>query len=115
MTRAELKAPTKMATCCFQGVAPTKKPVFKSWDVVPPFEDAMQTTPAIERAVRRYSGPTQPKTTKMRQTSSSVAMVIPEIGFEEEPITPVMRELTVTNKKPNKTTRTPPTRRPGRS
>src|SRR5271163_1351124 len=108
MTRAELSAPIRMATCCFQGVAPTRKPVFKSCEVVPPLEEAMQTTPAIESAVSRYSGATQPRATKMRQTSKSVAIVIPEIGFDDEPITPVIRELTVTNRNPNNTTSAPP-------
>ena len=32
--------------------------------------------------------------------SSSVATVMPEIGFDDEPISPVRREHTVTNKKP---------------
>ena len=75
----------------------------RSCDVVPPLDEAMQTTPAIDSAVRRYSGPTQPSTTKIRQVKSSVAIVIPEIGFDDEPITPVIRELTVTNRNPNKT------------
>ena len=61
MTTAEIKAPTRIATCCFQGVAPTRKPVLRSCEVVPPLDEAMQTTPAIESAVRRYSGPTQPE------------------------------------------------------
>ena len=102
MTTAETSAPTRIATCCFHGVAPTRKPVLRSCEVVPPLDDAMQTTPAIDSAVRRYSGPTQPSTTKIRQVKSSVAIVIPEIGFDDEPITPVIRELTVTNRNPNK-------------
>ena len=65
----------------------------RSCDVVPPLDDAMQTTPAIESAVRRYSGPTQPSRTKIRQVSSSVAIVMPEIGLDDEPISPVIREL----------------------
>ena len=36
----------------------------------------------------------------MRQVSSSVAMVMPEIGLDDEPISPVNREDTVTNRKP---------------
>ena len=32
------------ATCCFHGVAPTRKPVFRSWLVVPALLAAMQTT-----------------------------------------------------------------------
>src|SRR5207249_2492671 len=115
MTSAEITAPTRIDTCCFQGVAPTRNPVFRSCEVVPPLEEAMQTTPAIDRAIRRYSEPTQPRSTKIRQVSRSVAIVMPEIGFDDEPITPVIRELTVTNKNPKRTTSTPPTIRPKRS
>jgi hypothetical protein len=35
----------------------------------------------------------------------SVAIVIPEIGFDEEPMSPVMRDDTVAKKKPNSTMR----------
>ena len=38
---------------------------------------------------------------KTRQVSNRVATVIPEIGFEEDPISPVSREDTVTNRNPN--------------
>ena len=38
---------------------------------------------------------------KIRQVSSSVATVMPEIGFEVEPTWPVNRDETVTNRKPN--------------
>ena len=72
----------------------------------------MQTTPAIERATRRYCGPTQPSRTKIRQVSRSVAIVMPEIGFDDEPITPVIRELTVTKRNPKNTTMMPPMTRP---
>src|SRR5438270_3361310 len=115
MTMADTRAPIRIETCCFQGVAPTRKPVLRSCEVVPPLDDAMQTTPAIDSAVMRYSGPTQPSTTKIRQVNSSVAMVIPEIGLDDEPITPVIRELTVTNKNPKSTISTPPMSRPGKS
>src|SRR5437899_50435 len=108
MTIAEVTAPTRIETCCFQGVAPTKNPVLRSWEVFPPWEDAMQRTPAIASAVIRYSGPTQPSSTKMRHVKSSVAIVMPEIGFDDEPMTPVIRELTVTKRNPNNTTITPP-------
>ena len=36
-----------------------------------------------------------------KQVSSNVATVIPEIGFEDDPTSPVNLEETVTNKKPN--------------
>ena len=73
----------------------------RSCEVVPPFDAAMQTIPAIERAATRYSVPIQPISTKIRQVSSSVATVIPEIGFDDEPISPVSRDETVTNRNPN--------------
>ena len=40
---------------------------------------------------------------KIRQVNNNVATVIPEIGFEEEPISPVSRDETVTKIKPNTT------------
>ena len=36
----------------------------------------------------------------------SVAIVMPEIGFDEEPMRPVMRDDTVAKKKPKRTTST---------
>ena len=45
----------------------------------------------------------------MRQVSRSVAIVIPEMGFDEEPISPVRRDDTVTKRKPKTTMRTAPT------
>ena len=47
-------------------------------------------------------------TKKIRHVNSSVATVIPEIGFEDDPISPVSREETVTNRKPNATISTAP-------
>ncbi len=72
----------------------------RSCEVVPPFDAATQTIPAIESAATRYSVPTQPIRTKTRQVRSSVATVIPEIGFDDEPISPVSRDETVTNRNP---------------
>ena len=72
----------------------------------------MQTIPAIDSAATRYSGPTQPSSTKIRQVRSSVATVIPEIGFDDEPISPVSRDETVTNRNPQSTIMTAPTIRP---
>ena len=62
----------------------------------------MQTTAATVSAVSmagvsRLADQRQ----KIRQVSSSVAMVMPEIGFDDEPISPVSRDETVTNRKPN--------------
>src|SRR5262249_10089603 len=44
-----------------------------------------------------------PSARKIRHVSSSVATVIPEIGFELDPISPVSRDDTVTNRNPNTT------------
>ena len=63
----------------------------------------MQTMAAIESAISRCVGLTQPSARNVRQVSSSVATVIPEIGFDEEPISPVNREETVTNRNPKST------------
>src|ERR1700739_5165095 len=41
--------------------------------------------------------------TNIKDVAMSVAMVIPEIGFDEEPINPTMRDETVTKKNPNTT------------
>ena len=43
--------------------------------------------------------------------SSSVATVMPEIGFDDEPISPVSRDDTVTNRKPRMTISSAPTMR----
>ena len=48
--------------------------------------------------------------TKIRQVNNSVATVMPEIGLEDEPISPVSREETVTNRKPKITISTAPIR-----
>src|SRR5664280_2461226 len=103
ITNAEDSEPTKMLHCCHLGVAPTKKPVLRSCDVVPPLLDAMHTTAAMEMATSRYCGAVQPKMRKIRHVKSSVAMVMPEIGLLDEPISPVKREETVTNRKPKST------------
>jgi hypothetical protein len=42
----------RIAICWERGVEPMRKPVFKSCDVVPPFDEAMQTMPPTESAVR---------------------------------------------------------------
>src|SRR5689334_13350403 len=91
----------RIAYCCLYGVAPTRNPVLRSCDVVPPLLDAMHTTAAIVRAVSIASGPLRPSSTKIRQTKSRVAMVIPEIGLDDDPTSPVSRLETVTNRNPN--------------
>src|SRR5688500_19067286 len=63
----------------------------------------MQTMPPIESAVTKYGGVVQPMIKNTRQVSKSVATVMPEIGFDDEPTSPVRREDTVTNRKPKAT------------
>ena len=41
--------------------------------------------------------------TKIRQVAISVAIVMPEMGFDDEPIMPTMRQATVTKKNPKTT------------
>src|SRR5688500_20279130 len=90
-----------MAICWFLGVAPTRKPVFKSCEVVPPFEAAIQTIPPIESAVTKYgSAAVQPRARNARQVNSKVATVMPEIGFDDDPTSPVSRDETVTKRNP---------------
>src|SRR5213083_3417912 len=88
---AEVRAPTRIAICWYFGVEPTRKPVLRSCDVVPPLDAAMQTIPPIESAVTKYGGAVQPTIRNARHVSSNVATVIPEIGVEDEPISPVNR------------------------
>src|SRR5256886_12791728 len=66
-----------------------------SCDVLPALAVATATTAAIEIACTRWSTPVQPTATKIRQVPRSAAMVMPEIGFAEDPIWPVTREDTV--------------------
>src|SRR2546429_8869070 len=86
------------------GVAPSRNPVFKSCEVVPALEDAIQTIAPTLRAIAKYLGsPVRPRTTKMRQVPIRVATAIPEFGQEEDPTWPVRREETTAKKKPNRT------------
>jgi hypothetical protein len=50
--------------------------------------------------------------TKSRQVAISVAMVMPDTGFDEVPMRPTMREATVTKKKTKTRMSTPSPRRP---
>src|SRR5262245_55268856 len=71
--------------------------------MVPPFEAATHTSAAVVSAIALNPEPTQPTATNRPQVMSSVATVMPEMGFDDEPISPVMRLDTVTKKKPNST------------
>src|SRR3954469_3993945 len=103
---ADANDPIVMASCWYFGVAPRMCPVLSAWAVLPPFDEAMHTTPAIIRAVSLISlpmcsTPAESRTTRMRQVSKRVATVIPEIGLDDDPISPVSRADTVTNKDPD--------------
>ena len=52
-TSAEASAPMRIAICWFLGVAPTRNPVLRSYEVVPPFDEAMQTIAPMESAVTK--------------------------------------------------------------
>ena len=51
MSRADASAPMRMAICCSRGVAPTRYPVLRSYEVAPAFDAAMQTMAPTESAV----------------------------------------------------------------
>ena len=104
MTTVEITTPIIKASCCFQGVAPIRKPVFKSWEVSPEFDAAMHTTPPIVIASAPNAGAVQPCIRKIAEVAISVAIVIPETGLAELPINPTIREDTVTNRNPKMTT-----------
>src|ERR1035437_8742968 len=65
----------------------------------------MQTTPPMVMASAPKVGAVQPLTRKIAEVAISVAMVMPEMGLAELPMRPTIREETVTNKNPNKTTK----------
>src|SRR4051812_10159359 len=65
----------------------------------------MATTAPTHKATGEYHSPDQPTAMKIEQVRIRVAIVIPEIGFDDEPMRPTIREETVTKKKPNTTTR----------
>src|SRR4028118_2293039 len=64
----------------------------------------MQTTAPTQSATGEYQSPVHPSATKMVHVRIRVAIVMPETGFEEEPIRPTIREDTVTKKNPKTTT-----------
>src|SRR5258708_39369248 len=100
----ETATPITSANCCFAGVAPTRNPVFRSCDVLPALAEAMHTTPPMLIASAAKAGPVQPMTRNIAHVAIRVAIAIPEIGFDEGPINPVILEETVTKRKPKMTT-----------
>ena len=53
MASADVMAPTMIAICCRFGVAPTRKPVLRSWLVVPASAADTAMTAAIDMAATR--------------------------------------------------------------
>ena len=107
---ADAMAPTRIAICWRRGVAPTRNPVFRSCEVLPPLATATAITQAIEIARTRSSICVQPSSRKMTEMAMSDAIVIPEIGFGELPIWPQMRDDTVVKRKPKMMISIPPSR-----
>src|SRR6185437_11192152 len=105
-TNTDVITPIISASCCLEGVAPTRYPVFKSCEVPPAFDDATHTTPPMVSASAENAAPVQCATKNMAHVAISVAIAIPLIGFDELPINPQIRDDTVTNKNPNTTTNT---------
>ena len=65
----------------------------------------MHTTAAIVRAASESALLVCPDSTNTRQVINRAATVIPEIGLDDEPISPVSRDETVTNRNPRTTIR----------
>ena len=104
ITTVEITTPIMSANCCFHGVAPMRKPVFRSCEVSPAFDAAMQTTPPIVIASAPKAGAVHPCTRKIAEVAISVAIVMPETGLAELPMSPTMRDATVTKRNPKTTT-----------
>ena len=81
--------------------------------MAPALAAAMQTIAPTSSAIGWYASPVQLSATNTRHVPISVAIVIPEIGFDELPMIPTMRLETVTKKKPKTTTRSPVRSDPG--
>src|SRR3954452_5277621 len=111
MAQQAQAAPRNWPNCCFAGVAPTRNPVFRSCEMSPAFDAAMQTTVPTVRIAARAEGSVQPQRTKTTDAPSSVTSVIAEVGFEETPIRPTMRDETTTKQTPKIATPSAATRR----
>ena len=99
------ETPMMKPICCRRGVAPTMYPVFRSCDVAPAFAAAMHTSAPTQRATGWNTSPVRPMRTKTTHVPMSVAIVMPEIGFEDVPMIPTIRDETVTKKNPKTTIR----------
>src|SRR5258708_19136009 len=94
-------APRNWPNCCFAGVAPTMNPVFRSCEMSPAFDAAIQTTVPTVRIAARAEGSVQPQSTKTTDAPSNVTSVIAEVGFDETPISPTMSDDTTTKQTPH--------------
>src|SRR3954462_9441473 len=90
-------APMNCPNCWRAGVAPTRNPVFRSCEMSPAFDAAMQTTVPTVRIAARADGSVQPHKTKITATPRSVTSVIADVGLEDTPMRPTMRDDTTTN------------------
>src|SRR4030081_345969 len=77
----------------------------------PAFDAAIQTTVPTVRIAARAEGSVQPHNTKTTDAPRSVTSVIAEVGFDETPIKPTMREETTTKQTPKIATPSDATRR----
>src|ERR1044071_384871 len=93
-------APRNWPNCWRAGVAPTSQPVLRSCEMSPAFDAAIQTTVPAVRMAARADGSFQPRSTKTIETPSSVTSVIADVGFDDTPIRPTMREETTTKQTP---------------
>ena len=101
MTTADTTTPIISPICCFLGVAPTRKPVFRSWEVSPAMAAMTQMMPPMTMAAIMPWIPSLPVAFSSMVEISRVAMAMPDTGLLEEPIRPTIREETVAKKKPN--------------
>src|ERR1700693_78051 len=114
MTSVEVRTPMMKPLCWLRGLSPIKYPVFRSCDVAPALAAATQTIAPTHSATAWYTSPVRPSATNTTHVAMIVAIVMPEIGFDDVPMIPTMREDTVTKKNPNTTTRSPMTSEPGK-
>src|SRR5512145_120086 len=70
----------------------------------PAFEAATQTTVPTVRMAARAEGSVQPRATKITDTPSSVTSAIPEVGLDDTPMSPTIRDETTTKATPKMAT-----------
>src|SRR6185503_4768035 len=77
----------------------------------PAFDAATQTTVPTVRIAARADGSVHPSSTKTTDTPSNATIVIADVGFDETPISPTMRDDTTTKQTPKMATPSAATRR----